>query len=185
VLSPRTRSRLAVAGSALAVVAVAGAALAVTAPSVALGPPTFSGAPVVTLPAYGARGTHVVDYRDGQRVTLRLPVTNDGRSAVTVTGASLGEGPHALLEVTSVERVRLAPGETREVAVEAVLDNCEFFHMRETQSYDALELRLSAPARTVTRTVALDRPLLVHSPMIVGCPDRRLDVDPESRSVRE
>ena len=183
-LGSRGRARLAVASSVAGVVAVAGAALAVTAPAVALGPPTFSGSPVVTVAGYGERGTHVVDYRHGAVVQLAVPVTNTGRAAMTVTGASLGQGPTPLLEVTRVDRVRVPAGATRTVAVEAVLGNCRFFHMRETQSYPQLSLQLAVPGRTVTRSVALDRPLLVHSPMIVGCPDRKLGLDAQDRSVR-
>lgn len=167
--------RRAVLAAGVGVALVAGAAAAVTVPSVSVAAPTFSGATVTTIPEYGARGTHVVGYRHGGVLRIALPVTNTGRAPISVTGAALAEGPLSLLTVADVADVRVPAGATRTVVVEAQLGNCKYFHEREMQSFDALDLEVSSLGRSATRTVQLDRPVLVHSPMIVGCPDRELN----------
>ncbi len=163
------------AGGAVGVALLAGAAFGVSSPSVAAAAPSFAGVAVTTVPGYGERGMHVVDYRHGEVLMLSLPVANTGRVPITVTGASLGQGPLALLTVGTVATTRVPAGETRTVVVAALLGNCKYFHERETQSYDGIELDLSVLGRSAGRTVRFDRPLLVHSPMIVGCPDRALN----------
>lgn len=167
--------RRAVVAAGLGVALAAGAAAAVTVPSVSVAAPAFSGVAVTTVPEYGARGTHVVDYRHGHVLRLALPVTNTGRAPLAVTGADFGEGPLALLTVRDVADVKVPAGATRTVVVEALLGNCKYFHERETQTYDGLTLSVSSLGRSADRVVSLDRPLLVHSPMIVGCPDRMLN----------
>lgn len=137
-------------------------------------------AAVVTVPGYGARGTDVVDYADGATVELTVPLRNDGPLPVTVTSAGTGEGVLPLLEVRDVVGLPLdlAPGERGEVVLRGVLTNCAWYHEREIQNLDRLRLGV-APALPLAATTALDvpleRPVLVHSPMIVGCPDRKLD----------
>ena len=39
-----------------------------------------------------------------------------------------------------------------------------------------------AQRQTAATTVAFDRPLTVHSPMVVGCPDRLLDRQADDRT---
>lgn len=174
--------RRALAGGAVTVLALAGGAAAVSEPSVRLAAPAYSGVATTTIAGYGERGTTVVDYQHGAVLRLSLPVTNTGRVPVTVTGASLGQGPIALLTVRSVAATRVPAGETRTVAVEAVLGNCRWFHERETQSYDGIALDLSVLGRSAGRTLTFTSPLLVHSPMIVGCPDRKLNRQADDRS---
>lgn len=152
----------------------------------AFGPvrPSAVGAPYVTVPGYGLRGAHVLGYRDGAAVRLTLPVRNDGWLPLTVTSVGLGGGPAPLLVQGSVEGLplRLRPGQAGAVTVTAVLTNCRYFHEREIQTYAAVELGYRALGRAGSRSVALDRPLLVKSPMLVGCPDRRLDRQADDRA---
>lgn len=149
------------------------------------GSTTFAGsADVVSLPDYGVRGTHVVDYRHGATVEITVPLRNDGPLPVTVEQVVTGAGVLPLLEVRDVEGLPLSlgAGESGEVVVRAVLGNCAYYHEREVQNVDGLRLEVSVLGRSTGRTVALDRPLLVHSPMIVGCPDRKLDRQANDRT---
>ena len=141
-------------------------------------PVTFAGdAPQVTLPTYGLQGMHVIGYEHGATVQLTLPVHNAGRLPMTVTSVDLGGGIKPLLELREVTGLPLdvAPGETASLAVTAELANCRFFHEREVQNYPTVALGFTVLGQGGTRSVPYDRPLMVHSPMIVGCPDRLLD----------
>jgi hypothetical protein len=142
------------------------------------GQTAFGGrAEVVSLADYGPRGTHVVDYRHGATVDVTVPIHNGGPLPVTVTSVGTGAGVLPLLEVRDVTGVplELGPGETGEVALRGVLGNCAYYHEREVQVVEALVVRADVLGRSTTRSVLLDSPVVVHSPMIVGCPDRKLD----------
>lgn len=177
----RTRWRgrlLLTAGLALASLLAGGV---VTAPAlVSLAPiaPAFRGdATVTTVPEYGPRGTHIVGYRHGARLTMELPVRNTGPLPITVAGVSTGVSQLPLLTVTAVDGlpVTLGPGQTGRVVLEAELGNCKYYSEREWQIIDGLQLTVRTLGRAADRIVPLDRPLLVPSPMIVGCPDRKLN----------
>jgi hypothetical protein len=147
--------------------------------------PAFGGsAQQVTLPSYGLQGMHVVGYRHGATVRLTLPVRNRGLLPLTVTSADLGGGVAPLLEVREVDGLPLSvpAGQTRSFEVTAQLANCKFFHEREVQTYPSVQLGVVVLGRTGTRAVPYDRPIMVHSPMIVGCPDRLLDRQGNDRS---
>ena len=147
--------------------------------------PTFGGtAPQVTLPTYGLKGMHVIGYEHGATTVLTLPVRNDGRLPMTVTSLDLRGGVAPLLEVRAVEGLPLSvpAGQTREVQVTAELANCRFFHEREIQNYPAVALGFTVLGRPGSRLVPFDRPLMVHAPMIVGCPDRKLDRQADNRT---
>lgn len=149
------------------------------------GPTAFAGsADVVSLADYGARGTHVVDYRHGATVDITVPLRNDGPLPVAVQSVTTGTDPLPLLELRGVEGLplELSPGERGAVVLRAVLGNCAYYHEREVQSVDALRLDVAVLGRSAPRWVALDRRLLVHSPMIVGCPDRKLNRQADNRS---
>jgi hypothetical protein len=146
---------------------------------------SFAGsAPQVTLPTYGLRGTHVVGYRHGATTRLTLPVHNSGWLPMTVSSFALGGGVAPLLEVREVDGLPLTvgPGRTGSLEVVVELANCRFFHEREVQYYESARLGVSVLGRSTVRDVAFDRPLMVHSPMIVGCPDRKLDRQADDRS---
>ena len=151
----------------------------------AAGRTAFAGsADVVSLEHYGARGTHVVDYRHGADLTVTVPVRNDGPLPVTVTSVATGSGVFPLLTVQGAPALplRLGPGEQGEVVLDAVLGNCRYYHEREVHNVDGLVLGVEVLGRATTATVPLDSPLLVKSPMIVGCPDRMLDRQQFDRS---
>lgn len=170
-----------------AVALLAVAALRVAAGTARFEPvtPVFGGtAQAVTLPTYGPQGMHVVGYDHGAMVRLTLPVTNAGRLPVTVIAVGLGGGVAPLLEVRAVRGlpVSLGPGETGQVELTAELVNCRFFHEREVQNYAGVDVGFTVLGQAGTGTVSFDRPILVHSPMIVGCPDRLLDRQAHDRS---
>jgi hypothetical protein len=174
--------------AAVALLALAGLRTAAGATSLSAGTAAFGGtAPVVTLPDYGPQGMHVVGYEHGATTRITVPVRNDGLLPVTVTSAALDGGVAPLLAVREVAGLplTLGPGETGKVDVTAELANCRYFHEREVQNYAGVELRfdvLGGLGGQGTQTVAFDRPLMVHSPMIVGCPDRLLNRQGNDRS---
>lgn len=140
------------------------------------GAPVYSGSTVVTtLETYGDRGSDVVSYRHGATLRIALPLTNTGALPVTVTGVDLGGERLALLTVTGRgPTVDIGAGKTRTVTVAAALGNCRYYHERELVSYAAVRVRYEVLGRSGERVVPLARPLLVKSPMIVGCADRKL-----------
>lgn len=174
------------AGLAAAVVVVVGGVGA--APSTVGFAPveaSFGGeVPVQTLPSYGARGTQVVGYVHNATSRLRLRLRNDGPLPVTVTSVALPSGVAPLLALREVRGlpVTLAPGERRDVEAVAVLANCRYSHEREMEIHDRLRIGFRVLGRSGKRQVRFDRPLLVHSPMIVGCPDRLLNRQAHDRS---
>lgn len=179
-----------VVAAAVALLGLSATALLLWAPTtleLTAGRTTFSGeAEVVGVPGYGPRGTDAVHYLDGATVDVSVPLRNDSPLPVTVDDVSTGAGVLPLLDVRSVDGLplRLGAGEQGEVVLRAVLTNCSRYHERQVQNVDALRVSLR-PALPLTagRTVSvpLDRPLLVHSPMIVGCPSRTLDRNDDLR----
>jgi hypothetical protein len=156
--------------------------------AVSTGETRFTGsADVVTVPGYGPHGTHIVDYRDGVDLTVTVPVRNDGPLAMEVTSASAGTGLLPLLTVQSIDGLPLAlgPGEQGEVVLHARLQNCAYYHEREVQNVRDLTLATQVGIGPVRREVEvalpLDRPLLVHSPMIIDCPQRKIDRQANNR----
>jgi hypothetical protein len=140
--------------------------------------PAFSGAAqTITLPTYGPEGMYVVGYDHGTTTRMSLPIRNGGPLPITVTSVDFGGGVAPLLAVRDVRGLPLSigPGQTGTVEVTAELGNCKYFHEREAQLYDGVELGFSVLGRQSSRTVAYDRPIMVKSPMIVRCPDRKID----------
>ncbi len=187
---PRRLAAGAVAvGAVLIGVAVSALLLWAPRPELTAGPSAFSGeTAVVTVPGYGdLRGTSVVDYRDGAAVEVTVPLRNDGRLPVEVTSVTPVSGILPLLEVRSVGGLplSLSPGEQGEVVLRAVLTSCRYYHERQVQNLSELLVQARVgvgPVRRATSaTLPLHRPLLVHSPMIVGCPDRKLDRQADNR----
>jgi hypothetical protein len=182
------RSRLLVAVLALgAVLLLALGGLRAAESSLQLGPvtPAFSGsAPAVTLPTYGAQGMHVVGYEHGATTRISLPIRNRGLLPLTITSVDLRGGVAPLLVVQEVAGLpmSLRPGQAGTVEVTAELANCRFFHEREIQNYAGFDLGVSLLGQSRTRYVEYDRPLMVHSPMIVGCPERQLNRQADNRS---
>jgi len=182
----RAELRLALLGAAILGTAAAGVAAAVPATTASFEAgvtQAHGGAALVSLPGYGARGTDVLDYRHGAEVTLAVPVRNTGGYRVTVTEVALDGGRYELLSQVAAtpSRFALAPGETRTVVLRAVLGNCRYYHEREVRSYDGVRVRFETVGGKGSRQVPLARPLVVHSPMIVGCPGRKLDREAVNR----
>lgn len=172
------------AGAVVAVVAGA-AVLAVpgTTRVAVAGETRFGGdAPGVTVPAYGDRGSDVIGYVHGASWEVRVPVRNDGAVPVEVISAVLSEKRFPLLQAQASARVGIPAGEVREVVLRGVMRNCRFFHERELELHERVHLQLRVLGSSVSREVALRRPVLVRSPMIVGCPDRKLARDEVNRT---
>jgi hypothetical protein len=170
---------------AVALLVLAGLRAAAGATRFETGSPAFAGtAPAVTLPTYGRQGMYVVGYEHGATVRLTLPIRNAGLLPVTVTSVALGGGAAPLLQTRAVAGLPLSlgPGQTGRLEVTAELGNCKFFHEREVQNYPGVDLGFSLLGQAGTLSVAFDRPILVHSPMIVDCPDRLLDREANDRS---
>ena len=186
---PRHRIRLVYWAVGLAVV-LAGAAVA-TITSVRFdGPAPLSfvaGSEVVSLPTFGDEGSHVLLYRHGETVTFSLPLENHGAVPLTVTGVRLSDRAQSMLEVERVSvgadelPVRLAAGESAALRVTARYGNCRYYHEREIESFPSAVVDVDVLGLGVTRTVAFDHPLVLHSPMIVDCPDRTLRRDDDVR----
>ena len=184
----RGRSRALVAllaAGAVTMLVLAGFRAAQASVSFAPVTPVFGGsAPAVTLPTYGLKGMYVIGYEHGETARISLPIANDGPLPVTVTSVDLGGGVAPLLLVREVSGLPLAlgPGEEGVVEVTAELANCRFFHEREVQNFASFEVGVSLLGQERRRTVAYDRPIMVHSPMLVGCPDRKLNREADDRS---
>lgn len=182
----RGRLRLSLLGVLILGTGAAGVAVAVpvVTASFAVGETRGGGqAALTSLPAYGTRGSDVLDYRHGAHVWLTFPLRNTGRFALTVTDVVLDGGRYELLtEITgSPARFTLQPGQSRDVRVDAVLGNCRYYHEREVHTYDGVTVRFAGRGGKGSRHVAFVRPVVVHSPMIVGCPGRVLDREKVNR----
>ena len=179
------RTRLLAVVALAAALAGAGAVRAAPA-AVSFAPvePSFSGAvPTATLPSYGARGMHVVAYEHGATTQVTLSLRNTGPLPVTLTALSVDGGVAPLLSFADVQGLplELAPGESGSVRVDARLGNCRFTHERQVETHEAVRVAFRVLGVPAQRQVAFDRPLLVHSPMIVGCPDRKLNRQADNR----
>lgn len=146
--------------------------------------PSVVGAPYVTVSEFGPRGAHILGYEHGASVRLTLPLHNSGRLPVTVTSVDVGGGPAPLLAVRGHEGLplTLGPGATGDVTLTISMVNCRFYNEREMQTYDAVRVGFRSLGRAGQRLVPFDRPILVKSPMIVTCPDRKLDRSLNRRS---
>ena len=182
----RTRALVALLGlGAVALLALAGFRAAQDSLGFEPVTPVFGGsAPAVTLPTYGMKGMYVIGYEHGETARISLPITNDGPLPVTVEGVDLGGGVAPLLVVRDVTGLPLSlgPGEEGVVEVTAELANCRFFHEREVQNFASFTVDVSLLGQEQKRVVEYDRPIMVHSPMLVGCPDRKLNREANDRS---
>ena len=141
-------------------------------------PITISGeARAMTLPAFGARGSYVLDYVDGATITVAVPIRNDGRLGMDVTGLRLSDEPRPLLAplATSALPVHVPAGGEATIPIRARLTNCAYYHEREVARYVAATVTYEVLGRQATRVVPLEHDLVIHAPMIVGCPDGKLD----------
>lgn len=174
--------RLALRGAALAgvVAAVAAAAVGLRAPSppevVATGVvPAFGAGTEVETTDWGSRdvfgveGSHILAYRHGTDVTVRLPWDRGD-----VRSARLGDGDLHLLTVTEVEQ------HDGELVLTVRRDNCRYFHERAIDMFPHVTLGLTDGSDV---RVVFDRPVFVKSPMLASCPDRTLDRQDDVRDA--
>ena len=146
--------------------------------------PAAVGAPYVTVKEFGPRGSHILGYQHGASVRLTLPLHNSGPLPVTVTSVELGGGPAPLLAVRGRQGLPLTlrPGGSGQVTLTIAMVNCRYYNEREMQTYAAARVGFRSLGRSGERLVPFDRPILVKSPMIVTCPDRKLDRSLNRRS---
>lgn len=170
----RTRGTCAAAvGGLLALVAGAWA-LAPQAVLVSAPTPSVPVADGLLVDGYGPSGTLALHYRYGERMALTLPLGNASVVPFRVTRAELVEPTYPLLEPVGgpVEPVDLDPFGEGEVVLEFEFTNCRYYHERANNTYDQVRLTGTALGREVTRTVELAVPLVVHSQVILDCPER-------------
>ncbi|MBK5306917.1 MAG: hypothetical protein JJD92_09545 [Frankiaceae bacterium] len=186
VAAPRRRWPVAALAALCALVGIV-ASLVLVAPGAASFStvvPSATGVPYVTVPEFGPRGSYVLGYEHGATVRLSLPLHNSGRLPVTVTAVDLGGGPAPLITVRGHEGLpmTLRPGGSGELTLTISMGNCRFYNEREMQTYDGIRVEFSSLGRSGERLLPFDRPILVKSPMIVTCPDRKLDRSLNRRS---
>ncbi len=145
---------------------------------------TYAGAaPALTLPSYGPKGTDVVGYQHGADSQITLTLHNRGWLPMRIDRLAVVAGVAPLLDVRSVTGLplELGPGESGTVRASAVLANCRYSHEREASLYEDVEVGWTVLGQRTATLVPLARPLMVRSPMIVGCPDRKLDRQADNR----
>lgn len=138
-------------------------------PQVALGPGDG-----LVIEGYGAAGTYALHYRYGETVTISVPVANDSPVPLRVTDVELVEPAYPLLEPVpgDLEPFTLLPGVDGSVDLSFEFANCRYYHERANNSVDAVRITGTVLGREVTRTVELAVPLVVHSQVILNCPER-------------
>lgn len=158
---------------------LAAAAWALVPYAVTVEPPAVSLPPEAGLevPGYGPSGTYALNYRYGETVTLTIPLANASAVPWRITSVELVEPAYPLLEPVSglAGPVDLSPFE--ETSAELVLEfsNCRYYHERANNTYDQVRVSGSVLGREVTRTVRLATPLVVHSQVILNCPERTFE----------
>jgi len=103
-----------------------------------------------------------------------LPLDNASVVPFRVTGVELVEPTYPLLAPVGgpVEPVELGPFGDGEVVLEFEFTNCRYYHERANNTYEQVRLTGTSLGREVTRTVDLAVPLVVHSQVILDCPER-------------
>lgn len=172
------------------IVAVGALAMSVTslaprAAAFAQARPDVTGAPLVTVAEFGPRGAHILGYEHGRAVTVTVPVHNTGRLPLTITSADIPDGPVPLLDITSVGGLPLSlgAGETKQLVLSGTLGNCRWYHERALETFTGVTLDFRSLGWSGKAVVPFDRPLMVKSPMLASCPDRKLDRQADRRSL--
>lgn len=163
---------------ALGAVALLAGAWAVAPYAVQLEPstPSLPAGSGLMVPGYGPGGTYALDYRYGEAVTVSLPLVNDSAVPWRITSVELVEPAFPLLEPVGVTGVPETLGPFGEVTVNLSFEftHCRYYHERANNSYDQVRVTGTVLGREVTRTVDLATPLMVHSQVILNCPERTL-----------
>ena len=168
------RGRVAAAAGGLLAVLAGGWLLAPQAVLVAAPQPSVPTADGLVVAGYGPAGTLALHYRYGERMTLTLPLESSSVVPFRVTGVELVEPTYPLLEPVGgpVEPVDLGAFGEGEVVLEFEFTNCRYYHERANNTYEQVRLTGTSLGREVTRTVDLAVPLVVHSQVILNCPER-------------
>ena len=90
-----------------------------------------------------------------------------------------------LLDITSVHGLPLSigAGQTKDLVLSGTLGNCRWYHERALESFTGVALEFRSLGWPGKAAVLFDRPLLVRSPMLASCPDRKLDRQADRRSL--
>lgn len=171
---PAGRGRVAAAAGGLLALLAGGWLLAPQAVLVAAPQPSVPVADGLLVAGYGPTGTVALHYRYGERMALTLPLESSSVVPFRVTGVELVQPAYPLLEPVGgpVDPVALGPFGEGEVVLELEFANCRYYHERANNTYDQVRLTGTALGREVTRTVDLAVPLVVHSQVILNCPER-------------
>ena len=110
---------------------------------------------------FGVPGSWVVPYGHGSAITMHVPWDGD-----QITSAWFDLDEPSLFVVDAVVQT------DDQVLLELTMDNCRYFHERELDMFTGVHL---VDADGDATEVLFDRPVLVHSPMLWGCPDRTVD----------
>jgi hypothetical protein len=123
---------------------------------------------------YGAAGTYALHYRYGETVTLRVPLANDSPVPLHVTDVELVEPTYPLLEPVGdgPRPFTLLPGQDGSVELAFEYTNCRYYHERANNTVDRVRVTGTVLGREVVRTVELVTPVVVHSQVIINCPER-------------
>lgn len=172
----RGRRRLLAAALGTAATLAVGWALAphlvtLDSPEVALDPTAG-----LFVDGYGDTGTYALHYRYGQEVELTVPLSNASAVPWRVTDVELVEPTYPLLEPVggTVEPVTLAPYGDGEVSLVFEYANCRYYHERANNSYEQVRVSGTVLGRETSVLVDLAVPLVVHSQVILNCPERTL-----------
>lgn len=172
----RGRRRLLAATSGVAATLAVGWALAPH--LVTLDPPEVALAPGAGLfvDGYGDAGTYALHYRYGESVELTVPLSNASAVPWRVTGVELVEPTFPLLEPVRgvADPVTLAPYGDAEVGLVFEYANCRYYHERANNSYEQVRVSGTVLGRETSVLVDLAVPLVVHSQVILNCPERTL-----------
>lgn len=138
--------------------------------------PRIDGPQGLVVTEYGDKGTHFVRYTHGERFTVTVPLRNDGPLPVSVTEVRMTGEVSPLVEVREAGGlpVTIDPGETVRIALHARFANCRYYHERAVQTMPDAIVRGEVLGRSFTERAAFDRPVAVHSQVILRCPERTL-----------
>lgn len=164
--------------TALGVTATLGAAWALAPHLVTLHAPAVALAPDAGLfvDGYGDAGTYALHYRYGESVELTVPLSNTSAVPWRVTDVELVEPDFPLLEPVGglAEPVTLTPYGDGEAGLVFEYANCRYYHERANNSYDQVRVSGTVLGRETSVLVDLEVPLVVHSQVILDCPERTL-----------
>ena len=127
------------------------------------------------VPGFGGpQGTVALRYDYGETVAIEVTVRNRSPLPLTVDEVRLVEPTYPLLAPVSglAEPVTLAPWGSTEVTLRFEYANCRYYHERANNTYEQVQVTGRTLGRDVVSTLDLAVPLVVHSQVILHCPER-------------